>query len=115
MSRNNGFVAGLLLGAVAGFAAKYLVDNKEQVKSVIDEKSRAVLEGVGDLTDYAKEKLGPAAESISRTAGEYINYAKEQFDDFKSNLTADFEDIKEEAEEKLEEKTEAPEARTAEA
>ena len=98
MSRKNGFTAGIILGAAAGFAAKFLLDNKDQLRSVVNEKSKLVLEGVSDLTDYAKEKFGPAAENITKTAEEYVAYAKEQYEDFKSTLNAEFEDEEPEAE-----------------
>lgn len=89
MAKKNGFGAGLVLGVAAGFAAKYLFDNKDEVKTVIDEKTKCVREGVSDLAGMAKEKLGPAAESITKAAGEYVNYAKEQFEEIKNTLTAE--------------------------
>lgn len=89
MAKKNGFGAGLILGVAAGFAAKYLYDNKDEVRTVIDEKTKCVRESVSDLTDIAKEKLGPAAENITKAAGEYVNYAKEQFEEIKNTLTAE--------------------------
>ncbi len=103
MSRKNGFAAGIILGVAAGFAAKYLLDNKDQIKAVLDEKSKLVLEGVSDFTDYAKEKFGPAAETISKTAGEYVAYAKEQYEDFKNALNAELDNDEAAEEEKTEE------------
>ncbi len=90
MGKKGNFGAGLILGIAAGFAAKYLVDNKEEVKAVVGETTVKFAEGAKEFAGYAGSKLGEMGDEVAKAAGEYIDYAKEQFKDIKDTLTADF-------------------------
>ncbi len=90
MSKKGNFGAGLILGIAAGFAAKYLVDNKEDVKAVVGETTVKFTEGAKEFAGYAGNKLGEMSDEVVKAAGEYIDYAKGQFKDIKDTLTSDF-------------------------
>lgn len=112
MGKKGNFGAGLILGIAAGFAAKYLVDNKEEVKAVVGETTVKFTEGAKEFAGYAGNKLGEIGDEMSKAAGEYIDYAKEQFKGIKDNLSSDFglytdEEVKaSETEEETEDKAE---------
>lgn len=89
MSRKGNFGAGLILGVAAGFAAKYLVDNKEEVKVVVSEKVQLIKDGVNDFAGYANEKINTVSEEVTKVAGEYVDFAKEQFNEIKDTLTSE--------------------------
>lgn len=89
MGKKGNFGAGLILGVAAGFAAKYLSDNKEEVKAVISEKAQLVKDGVNDFAGYANDKINSVSEEVTKVAGEYVDFAKEQFNEIKNTLTAD--------------------------
>ncbi len=90
MGKKGNFGAGLILGIAAGVAAKYLVDNKENVKEVVSQTTVKFKDGVTDFADYAGEKLTSVGEEVTKAANEYIDYAKGQFNEIKNTLTSDF-------------------------
>ncbi|NLW71018.1 MAG: hypothetical protein GX061_08075 [Eubacteriaceae bacterium] len=86
MSKKNGFGFGVIVGLAVGIAAKYLLDNKEEVKAVAGEKIAGVKEGVGDAMQYASGKISTLAGGFVEKVSDYIEYAKEQFNEIKQSL-----------------------------
>ena len=93
------FIAGLGLGLAAGFAAKYLYDNKEEVVNITKEKATEIKNSVNDFVDYASEKVADISEKVEEKATEYVDYAKKQFEDVKESFDDIIEDVVEEAQE----------------
>ncbi len=80
------FITGFGLGIAAGLAAKYLLENKDEVILVAKEKASAARNEFGNFLDYASDKVNDIGDEVSKKAGEYADYAKEQFQGIKESL-----------------------------
>ena len=84
--KNNGFGFGLMIGIAAGAAAKYLLDNKEEIKTMAAETAEGTKEGFEEAVNFATDKFTAAAGDLVDRVKEYVEYAKQQFNDIKETL-----------------------------
>ena len=84
--KNNGFGFGLMLGIAAGAAAKYLLDNKEEIKNMAAETAEGTKEGIEEAVNYATDRFTAAAGDFVDRVKDYVEYAKQQFNDIKETL-----------------------------
>ncbi|MCR4722269.1 MAG: hypothetical protein K5629_00610 [Eubacteriales bacterium] len=84
--KKNGFGFGLMIGIAAGAAAKYLLDNKEEIKTMAAETAQGTKEGFEEAVNFATDKFTAAAGDLVDRVKEYVEYAKQQFNDIKETL-----------------------------
>lgn len=88
MSKGN-FLLGLVVGIAAGAAAKYLYDNKEEAYVLVTDKAKVAKEEISDFVEYASERIQNIGQEVSKKAGKYVEQAKEQFNEFKTEIKDD--------------------------